>query len=101
VVTSLEALDAAYGDLSNVIGSLDEAASWRSTRCTGWVVRDLVFHLLGDAQRGLVALATPADRPADRDAISYWIDAPGAPRTLNPAVSGFSGAWPAKPACTP
>jgi hypothetical protein len=79
VVTSLEALDAAYGDLSNTIGSVDEAASWRSTRCAGWVIRDLVFHLLGDAQRGLVALATPADGPADRDAISYWIDAPGAP----------------------
>ena len=78
-MTSLDALDAAYGDLSRLIGSLDEAQSWKSTRCTGWVVRDLILHLLGDAQRGLVALATPADRDPDRNAVTYWVDAPGAP----------------------
>jgi len=40
-------------------------------------VRDVVFHLLGDAQRALVSLLTPSDGPADRTAVTYWIDSPG------------------------
>ncbi|KMS65601.1 hypothetical protein ACH49_31095, partial [Streptomyces leeuwenhoekii] len=44
------------------------------TDCTGWAVRDLLFHLLGDAQRALVALHTPAAGPPDRDAVTYWRD---------------------------
>lgn len=76
---SLDALRIAYGELAALALSLDEAASWRPTGCAGWAVRDLIFHLLGDAQRALVALATPATGPADKDAITYWLDAPGAP----------------------
>lgn len=79
VTTSLDALDAAYGGLSEFISSLNEAQSWAPTRCTGWVVRDLILHLLGDAQRGLVALATHGDGDPDKDAVTYWRDAPGAP----------------------
>lgn len=75
MTTSL--LQQAYDDLSLVVRALDEASSWQPTRCAGWCVRDLVFHHLGDAQRALVALATPADGPADRTAVSYWRDAPG------------------------
>ena len=74
-----EALDAAYGGLSDLIVSLDEDQSWKNTRCRGWVVRDLILHLLGDAQRGLVALARPGRQPPDKDAVTYWVDAPGAP----------------------
>jgi uncharacterized protein (TIGR03083 family) len=70
-------LRTAYGDLGQVVASLDEAASWQPSGCPGWAVRDLVFHLLGDAQRALVALASPAAGPADRDAVTYWMDAPG------------------------
>jgi Mycothiol maleylpyruvate isomerase N-terminal domain len=62
---NLEALRIAYGDLAALAVSLDEAASWRPTACAGWAVRDLVHHLLGDTQRALVALATPASGPAD------------------------------------
>lgn len=43
-------------------------------------------HLLADAQRALVALATPADRPADKDAVTYWVDAPGAPDAYSRAI---------------
>ncbi|SOD74807.1 mycothiol maleylpyruvate isomerase-like protein [Jatrophihabitans sp. GAS493] len=67
----------AYSDLGVVALSLSERDSWCGTGCPGWSVRDLFVHLLGDAQRALVALATPADRPADRTASSYWIDSPG------------------------
>jgi hypothetical protein len=75
---NLAALRIAYSDLAALAVSLDEAASWRPTGCAGWAVRDLVHHLLGDAQRALVALATPAAGPADKNAVTYWLDSPGA-----------------------
>jgi hypothetical protein len=78
MTTEHDALRRAYGDLAHIAEGLDEMASWQPTRCAGWAVRDLVFHLLGDAQRALVALASPAAGPADRDAVTYWLDAPEA-----------------------
>src|SRR5262249_30999249 len=72
----LAALRVAYGDLTVLAASLTEEDSWLPTGCRGWVMRDLVLHLLSDAQRGLVALATPSDEPPDRDAVTYWVDAP-------------------------
>ncbi len=76
---NLHALRIAYGDLAAFAASLDEDESWQPTACAGWTVRDLVHHLLGDAQRALVALATPASGPVDRTATTYWLDSPGAP----------------------
>ncbi|SDJ04977.1 Mycothiol maleylpyruvate isomerase N-terminal domain-containing protein [Frankineae bacterium MT45] len=73
----LASLRAAYTDLAEIALSLNEADSWCGTGCPGWSARDLFVHLLGDAQRALVALGTPANRPADRTASTYWIDSPG------------------------
>lgn len=67
-------LKEAYEDLAVLATSLDEDSSWLPTGCAGWSVRDLVVHHLADARRGLVALATPAAAPVDRDAYSYWSD---------------------------
>ncbi|MFG2603502.1 maleylpyruvate isomerase N-terminal domain-containing protein [Streptomyces sp. NPDC048514] len=67
-------LRAAYEAASAVVADLGDEESWRPTGCTGWAVRDLVFHCLQDAQRGLVALHTPSDAPVDRDAVTYWQD---------------------------
>jgi hypothetical protein len=82
VTGGLDCLRSAYGDLLACIETLDEDAAWRPTGCAGWTVRDLVFHLLTDAQRALVALGTPAEGAADVDAVSYWRawqpDTPGA-----------------------
>jgi hypothetical protein len=35
-------------------------------------VTDVLYHQLLDAQRALVAFATPVTEPADRDDVSYW-----------------------------
>ncbi|MFG2356279.1 maleylpyruvate isomerase N-terminal domain-containing protein [Streptomyces sp. NPDC048521] len=67
-------LRAAYAAASAVVSALGDEESWLPTGCTGWAVRDLVFHCLQDAQRGLVALHTPSDEPVDRDAVTYWRD---------------------------
>jgi hypothetical protein len=68
------ALRAAYEAASAVVTGLDDEESWLPTGCTGWAVRDLVFHCLQDAQRGLVALHTPSHGPVDRNAVTYWQD---------------------------
>ncbi|MGW1071133.1 maleylpyruvate isomerase N-terminal domain-containing protein [Streptomyces aureus] len=69
-----QVLRSAYEAFAAVVARLEDQASWLPTGCTGWAVRDLVFHCLADAQRGLVALHTPSSGPADRDAVTYWQD---------------------------
>lgn len=71
-MTGYRALSDSYHALLGVVTDLDDTVGWRATRCVGWTVRDLVHHLLSDAQRALVALHTPADGPPDVDAVSYW-----------------------------
>jgi hypothetical protein len=65
-------LTESYGALTAVVSGLRESDAWAPTGCTGWSVRDLVWHLHADAVRGLVAAHTPADRDADCDAVAYW-----------------------------
>ncbi|MFI0241051.1 maleylpyruvate isomerase N-terminal domain-containing protein [Streptomyces sp. NPDC016845] len=40
--------------------------------CTGWLVRDLVCHLVIDAQDVLITLVTPAGGEPTADAAGYW-----------------------------
>ncbi|MFE5298269.1 maleylpyruvate isomerase N-terminal domain-containing protein [Streptomyces sp. NPDC056632] len=54
-----------------VAGLADEDFA-RPSGCAGWLVRDLVCHLVIDAQDVLITLASPADTPPTRDAASYW-----------------------------
>ena len=44
----------------------------RPSGCTGWLVRDLVCHLIIDAQDVLITLATPVETDATRNAVTYW-----------------------------
>jgi uncharacterized protein (TIGR03083 family) len=67
-----EALSTAYRDIVAVLRDLSAEEEWLPTGCAGWSVRDLLFHLRGDAQRALVALASPAGTEPDTDAVSYW-----------------------------
>lgn len=52
----------------------------RPSGCTGWLVRDLVCHLVIDAQDVLITLATPAETEPTRDAVTYW-EVAGTPPT--------------------
>lgn len=60
------------------VAGLDDADFARPSGCTGWLVRDLVCHLVIDAQDILITLATPAATEPTRDAVTYWevADAP-------------------------
>jgi hypothetical protein len=44
----------------------------RPSGCTGWLVRDLVCHLIIDAQDVLITLVTPAESEPTRNAVTYW-----------------------------
>lgn len=59
------ALRAAVADLSD-----DDFA--RPSGCRGWLVRDLVCHLVIDAQDVLITLVTPAASAVTHDAVTYW-----------------------------
>ncbi|RGC68678.1 hypothetical protein C5N14_11835 [Micromonospora sp. MW-13] len=72
VIRQHEALAQAYDGISSVVAPLDDAGLQRPTRCRVWLVADLLFHVLCDAQRALVALASPAPGPADVNDVSYW-----------------------------
>ncbi len=91
---TVAALRIAYSDLSTIALSLSEEESWRPTRHPGWSVRDLLLHLLGDAQRGLVALATPAAGPPDRDAVTYWRSGPYGPPADLRTQRIIASTWP-------
>jgi Mycothiol maleylpyruvate isomerase N-terminal domain len=75
-MTDLNAtLSTAYLDVVAVLRDVEETVpggEWLPTGCAGWSVRDLLFHMRRDAQRALVALASPASAEPDTDAVSYW-----------------------------
>lgn len=65
-------LAVAYDGITAVVSGRDDADLRRPTRCRGWTVVDLLYHQLLDAQRALIALASPVDDEPDVDAMTYW-----------------------------
>ncbi len=58
---------------ARVTDAVRDPASWhRPTGTEAWDVHELLLHLLLDARRTLVALATPADGAPDTDRVTYW-----------------------------
>jgi uncharacterized protein (TIGR03083 family) len=72
MTSTADLLAAGYGGISDMVGEATADELARETRCAGWTVLDLLYHLLLDAQRALVTLASPAAPPADVDAATYW-----------------------------
>ncbi|RFS82939.1 maleylpyruvate isomerase [Actinomadura spongiicola] len=58
--------------LRTAVGDLTDADMARPSGCAGWLVRDLVCHLVIDAQDVLITLVTPADTEPTADAVTYW-----------------------------
>ncbi len=69
---AVAALVDAYSELSRLVASLDPIDFLRPSRCSGWSVGDVLFHLLLDAQRALVTFATPTRKQPSTDYVSYW-----------------------------
>ncbi|MEW9521114.1 maleylpyruvate isomerase N-terminal domain-containing protein [Streptomyces tubercidicus] len=69
-----------WAALRTAVAELRDADFGQPSGCTGWLVRDLVCHLVIDAQDVLITLVTPAATEPTRDAVTYW-DAAGTPPT--------------------
>lgn len=54
------------------VAELQDEDFERPSGCTGWLVRDLVCHLVIDAQDVLITLVTPAETEPTVDAVTYW-----------------------------
>ncbi|MFB9923824.1 maleylpyruvate isomerase N-terminal domain-containing protein [Amycolatopsis halotolerans] len=61
-----------WNALQNAVKSLEGGQWLAPSGCTGWVVQDLVFHLVIDAQDILITLATPAEGEPTHTAAQYW-----------------------------
>jgi hypothetical protein len=68
----MDLLTPTYAATTAVVADLDPDGFARPTRAAAWSVRELLLHQLLDAQRALVALATPTTQPVDVDATTYW-----------------------------
>ncbi|MBB5955228.1 hypothetical protein FHS29_001798 [Saccharothrix tamanrassetensis] len=66
--------------LRTAVADLTDEDFTRPSGCTGWLVRDLVCHLVIDAQDVLITLVTPAGTEPTRDAVTYW-EVAGTPPT--------------------
>ncbi|MFB6539274.1 maleylpyruvate isomerase N-terminal domain-containing protein [Streptomyces noursei] len=62
----------AWTALRTAVADLPDEDFARPSGCTGWLVRDLVSHLIIDAQDVLITLVTPADTAPTRTAVTYW-----------------------------
>ncbi|MET7568281.1 maleylpyruvate isomerase N-terminal domain-containing protein [Streptomyces sp. NPDC005492] len=58
--------------LLTAVADLEDEDFALPSGCAGWLVRDLVCHLVIDAQDVLITLVTPAATEPTRDAVTYW-----------------------------
>jgi hypothetical protein len=58
--------------LRAAVAELEDEDFSQPSGCAGWLVRDLVCHLIIDAQDVLITLATPTDAEPTRNAVTYW-----------------------------
>ncbi|MFI9169340.1 maleylpyruvate isomerase N-terminal domain-containing protein [Streptomyces lincolnensis] len=61
-----------WAALRTAVADLDDEDFGRPSGCAGWLVRDLVCHLVIDAQDVLITLVTPADTEPTVNAVTYW-----------------------------
>ncbi|WP_371407397.1 maleylpyruvate isomerase N-terminal domain-containing protein [Kribbella sp. NBC_00662] len=82
-----------YGRLTETVQGLSDADFERDTRCPGMQVGPLLVHLLYDAQRVLIAFASPAVAEPDRDFVTYWQDFPPQPDGDTSFVRGIAASY--------
>jgi hypothetical protein len=67
----------------------------RPSGCTGWLVRDLVCHLIIGAQDVLITLVTPAETEPTVDSVTYWniVEAPTGEDPLDALIPRLAAAY--------
>jgi len=72
----MELFSPTWTALREAVATLPDRAFAAPSGCAGWLVQDLVCHLVIDAQDVLITLATPAETAPTADALSYWTPSP-------------------------
>ena len=80
----MELFTTSWAALCRAVHELPEHAFALPSGCRGWLVRDLVGHLVIDAQDVLITLATPAETAPTADALSCWTPTPTPPDGTDP-----------------
>ncbi|MFI2611030.1 maleylpyruvate isomerase N-terminal domain-containing protein [Kitasatospora sp. NPDC018619] len=76
-----------WAALRAAVDGLAEEDFAQPSGCAGWLVRDLVCHLVVDAQDVLITLVTPSPAEPTRDAASYWEVRPEPPDGQDPLAA--------------
>lgn len=71
-VAGVDLFSRSWAALRTAVAGLSDDDFAQPSGCTGWLVRDLVCHLVIDAQDVLITLVTPAATEPTRDAVTYW-----------------------------
>jgi hypothetical protein len=71
-MANVELFASSWSALRDAVGNLPDAAFAQPSGCSGWLVRDLVCHLVIDAQDVLITLVTPAESEPTCNAVTYW-----------------------------
>jgi hypothetical protein len=69
---AVELFSRSWTALRTAVAEVPDEDFERPSGCTGWLVRDLVCHLVIDAQDVLITLVTPAETEPTVDALTYW-----------------------------
>ncbi|MFH7596773.1 maleylpyruvate isomerase N-terminal domain-containing protein [Streptomyces racemochromogenes] len=85
----------AWSALRAAVAGLPAQDFERPSGCAGWLVRDLVCHLVIDAQDVLITLATPAGGDPTVDAVGYWrlVEPPTGEDPLDALVPRLAAAY--------
>ncbi|MGP4014770.1 maleylpyruvate isomerase N-terminal domain-containing protein [Saccharopolyspora sp. 5N708] len=84
-----------WAALRTAVAGLPDQDFERPSGCTGWLVRDLVCHLIIDAQDVLITLVTPAETEPTRNAVTYWdvVEAPTGDDPLDALIVRLAAAY--------
>ncbi|MGW0811845.1 maleylpyruvate isomerase N-terminal domain-containing protein [Streptomyces viridiviolaceus] len=91
----MELFSRSWAALRTAVAELADEDFTRPSGCTGWLVRDLVCHLIIDAQDVLITLVTPATTEPTRDAVTYWdiVEAPAGDDPLDALTVRLAAAY--------
>jgi uncharacterized protein (TIGR03083 family) len=71
-VADVDLFSRSWTALRTAVAELPDKDFERPSGCTGWLVRDLVCHLIIDAQDVLITLVTPSEAEPSVNAVTYW-----------------------------
>ncbi|GAA2711996.1 maleylpyruvate isomerase N-terminal domain-containing protein [Actinoplanes palleronii] len=80
----MELFARAWSALRAAVAAVPHDDFGRASGCTGWLVRDLICHLVLDAQDVLITLATPVPAAPTVTAATYWQLLPEPPDGTDP-----------------